>query len=139
MCKTNPKWAKRPRFVIIHPGPQGRPHSGSWLPTTGSFKNKTNLPGGHRVETPRFGVKTDMKKQNEPNFPFFNRKSNLENRKLQNEPKVGEASLLRYHSPRPEGTSKLLPFLSAIASATADAFYLFTLFTKRTCPEGIAS
>jgi hypothetical protein len=52
--------------------------------------------------------------------------------KKQNEPKVGEASLLRYHLPRPEGTSKLLPFLSAIASATADAFYLFTLFTKRT-------
>jgi hypothetical protein len=25
--------------------------------------------------------------------------------KKQNEPKVGEASLLRYHSPRPEGTS----------------------------------
>jgi hypothetical protein len=30
--------------------------------------------------------------------------------KKRNEPKVGEASLLRYHSPRPEGTSTLFPF-----------------------------
>jgi hypothetical protein len=82
MCKSNPKWAKHPCFAVIHPGPKGRPHSGSCLPTSGSFK-----------------------KQNEPNFPFFNRKSNLEPRKSQNEPKVGEASLLRCHSPRPEGTS----------------------------------
>jgi hypothetical protein len=37
------RWAKRPCFVIIYPGPQGPPHSGSCLPTSGSFK-KQNEP-----------------------------------------------------------------------------------------------
>jgi hypothetical protein len=39
----------------------------------------------------------------------------------------GEASPLRYQVPRPEGTSTLLPFLSAISLETTDALYLFTL------------
>jgi hypothetical protein len=63
--QNEPKVGEASCFAVIHPGPKGRPHSGFWLPTSGSFK-----------------------KQNEPNFPFFNRKSNLENRKSQNEPKI---------------------------------------------------
>jgi hypothetical protein len=32
--------AQPPSAVVIHPGPKGRPHSGSWLPTSGSFKKQ---------------------------------------------------------------------------------------------------
>jgi hypothetical protein len=46
--KNEPKYvAQTPSAVVIHPGPKGRPYSGSWLLASGSrllapSKNKTN-------------------------------------------------------------------------------------------------
>jgi hypothetical protein len=65
---SNPKWAKHPASLSFTPA------------------RRDVL-----ILAPGFRLLASSKKQNEPNFPFFNRKSNLENlsprdRKSQNEP-----------------------------------------------------